>query len=78
VYSDRERVVLEYAEAASSMPVEVSDEFVAWLHEHFSDAEIVEPAAWVAWKENCRSRFNAGLGLKSQRFSDHRWVSATT
>lgn len=76
VYSDRERAVLEYAEAASSTPAEISDELVARLHEHFSDAEIVELAAWVAL-ENYRSRFNAGLGLKSQGFSDSCRVPAS-
>ena len=37
---------------------------------HLSDAEFVELAAWVAL-ENFRSRFNAGLGLRSQGFSDN-------
>jgi alkylhydroperoxidase family enzyme len=39
------------------------------LHGHFSDAQIVELAAWVSL-ENCRSRFNAWLGLQSRGFSD--------
>ena len=69
VYSEKERVVLEYAEAASSTPVVVSDDLVERLHQHFNDDEIVELAAWVAL-ENYRSRFNAGLGLHSQGFSD--------
>ena len=68
-YTERERVVLEFAEAATLTPVTVSEELVGRLHEHFSDAEIVELAAWVAL-ENYRSRFNAGLGLHSQGFSD--------
>lgn len=76
VYSDRERAVLEYAEAASSTPTQVTDELVVRLHEHFSDAEIVELAAWVSL-ENYRSRFNAGLGLHSQGFSDSCRVPAT-
>jgi hypothetical protein len=42
---------------------------VARLHTHFSDAEIVELAGWVAL-ENFRSRFNAGMGLHSEGFSD--------
>jgi alkylhydroperoxidase family enzyme len=75
VYSEKERAVLEYAEAASSTPVVISDELVARLHEHFSDEEIVELAAWVAL-ENYRSRFNAGLGLHSQGFSDSCKVPA--
>ncbi len=68
-YDERERTVLEYAEAATTTPVVVPDELVERLHEHFSEAEIVELAAWVAL-ENYRSRFNAGLGLRSQGFSD--------
>lgn len=69
VYTDKERVVLEYAEAASVTPVVIDDDLVGRLHDHFSDEEIVELAAWVAL-ENYRSRFNAGLGLHSQGFSD--------
>lgn len=69
VYDDRERAVLEYAEAATATPVMLSDDLMERLHSHFSDAEIVELAAWVAL-ENYRSRFNAGLGLRSQGFSD--------
>lgn len=76
VYSEKERVVLEYAEAASATPVVISDDLAARLHDHFSDEEIVELAAWVAL-ENYRSRFNAGLGLRSQGFSDSCIVPAS-
>ena len=69
VYTDKERALLEYAEAASSTPAQVSDELVGRLHRHFTEPEMVELAAWVAL-ENYRSRFNAGLGLHSQGFSD--------
>ncbi len=62
--------MLEYAEAATGSPAEVSKELAARLRSHLSDAEFVELAGWVAL-ENFRSRFNAGLGLKSQGFSDH-------
>jgi alkylhydroperoxidase family enzyme len=70
VYDERERVVLEYAEAATTTPSEVGEDLVRRLHEHFSDEEMVELAGWVAL-ENFRSRFNAGLGLHSQGFSDN-------
>ncbi|HEX3793250.1 MAG TPA: carboxymuconolactone decarboxylase family protein [Acidimicrobiales bacterium] len=69
LFDERERVVLEYAEQATMTPAEVSDALAARLHAHFSDAEIVELAAWVAL-ENLRSRFNAGLGLRSQGFAE--------
>ena len=61
--------MLEYAETATGSPAEVSEELAARVRRHFSDAEFVELAGWVAL-ENFRSRFNAGLGLKSQGFSD--------
>jgi alkylhydroperoxidase family enzyme len=70
VYDERERAVLEYAEAATATPATISDELMERLHRHFSEPEIVELAAWVAM-ENFRSRFNAGLGLRSQGFSDN-------
>ena len=69
LFDDRERVVLEYAEVATGCPAEVSEELAARIRAHLSDAEFVELAAWVAL-ENFRSRFNAGLGLRSQGFSD--------
>jgi alkylhydroperoxidase family enzyme len=69
LFDGRERAVLEYAETASGCPAEVSDELAARLRSVFSAAEIVELAAWVA-VENLRSRFNAGLGLHSQGFSE--------
>lgn len=69
LFSERERVVLEYAEHATLTPARVSDELAERLHAHFSDAEIVELAAWVAL-ENFRSRFNAGLGLRSEGFAE--------
>ena len=68
-YTDKERAALEYAEGASATPAVISDDLVQRLHQHFSEEEIVELAAWVAL-ENYRSRFNAGLGLRSQGFSD--------
>jgi alkylhydroperoxidase family enzyme len=68
-FDDRERAVLEYAEVATATPVNVTEELMVALHRHFSEQEIVELAAWVAL-ENFRSRFNGGLGLHSQGFSD--------
>jgi alkylhydroperoxidase family enzyme len=69
LFDERERTVLEYAEEATASPAIVSDQVVARLHAYFTDPEIVELAAWVAL-ENFRSRFNAGLGLRSQGFAE--------
>jgi alkylhydroperoxidase family enzyme len=75
VFDERERAVLEYAEAATATPARVGDDLMVRLHHHFSVPEIVELAAWVAL-ENFRSRFNAGLDLRSQGFSDSCSVPA--
>lgn len=69
LYDDRERAVLEYTELATATPVADTTEAVERLHRHLTEPEIVELASWVAL-ENFRSRFNGGLGLKSQGFAD--------
>ncbi len=77
LFDDRERAVLEYAETATACPAEVSDELAARIRAHLGDAEFVELAAWVAL-ENFRSRFNAGLGLRSQGFSESCEIAVGT
>jgi alkylhydroperoxidase family enzyme len=69
LYTEAERVVLEYAEAVTATPAVVDDELTKRLQANFTNEEIVELAGWVAL-ENLRSRTNAGLGLHSQGFSD--------
>ncbi|MHB8682239.1 MAG: carboxymuconolactone decarboxylase family protein [Acidimicrobiales bacterium] len=69
LFDERERAALEFAEVATDTPVRVPDDLVTRLRAHFSEAEMVELASWVAL-ENFRSRFNGGLGLRSQGFSD--------
>ncbi|HXW32617.1 MAG TPA: carboxymuconolactone decarboxylase family protein [Acidimicrobiales bacterium] len=76
LYDERERAVLEYAELATATPVSVPAAVVERLREFLSEAEVVELASWVAL-ENFRSRFNGGLGLKSQGFAESCQVPLT-
>src|SRR4051812_12615694 len=69
VYDERERLGLEYAEAGKVTPSVVTDELAARLRRTFTEKELVELAGWVAL-ENMRSRFNAGLGLRSEGFAE--------
>jgi alkylhydroperoxidase family enzyme len=69
VYDERELLVLEYTTAVNTTPASVTDGLVTRLREHFSEKEIVELTGWIAL-ENYRSRFNSGLGLTSEGFSD--------
>ena len=69
VFTELERLVLEYAEAMTDTPPGVTDEMVARLNAHLSEAELVELTAIVA-VENLRSRINSALGLTAQGFKD--------
>jgi len=64
-YSERERAALEYADGITRTDREVSDEFFEKLKELFSEDELVELTATIAW-ENCSSKFNRALRVDSQ------------
>jgi len=67
LFSETERLVLEYAEAMTQTPVEVADALFAKLREKFTDAQLVELTATLAW-ENYRARFDHALGVESEGF----------
>ncbi|MGH3414145.1 MAG: carboxymuconolactone decarboxylase family protein [Marmoricola sp.] len=69
VFTDRERRVLEYAEAATATPPEVTDEMAEALRSELGNAAFVELTMMVA-VENERSRFSSALGLTSQGFKE--------
>ena len=69
VYTDLERAVMDYAEAMTATPPEVTDEQVERLRQHLSEEQLVELTAIVAL-ENYRSRINSALGLTSQGFKE--------
>lgn len=69
VFTDTERLVLEYAEAMTTTPPTVDDAMVEALTEALGVPAVVELTMMVAI-ENERSRFNSALGLTSQGFSD--------
>ncbi|HZU61453.1 MAG TPA: carboxymuconolactone decarboxylase family protein [Solirubrobacteraceae bacterium] len=64
-----ERLVLEYTEAMTRTPVEVSDELFARLRERFDERQIVELTMTVAL-ENLYSRFSWSLGIEGEGFSE--------
>ena len=61
--------MLEYADAMTETPVEVSDSLFARLHERFADAELVELTSAIAW-ENYRARFDHAFGIEGENFSE--------
>ena len=75
-FTPLERRVMEFAEAATATPPQVTDEMTQSLRTDLGDDGLVELTMMVA-VENLRSRFNSTLGLSSQGFSDSCRVPAT-
>ena len=68
-FTAQERRVLEYAEAMTATPPDVSDELAETLRTDLGNDAFVELSMIIA-VENERSRFNSALGLTSQGFKD--------
>ncbi len=67
LFTERERVALEYAEAMTVTGRRVTDQLFDRLRAFYSEPEIVELTAAVAL-ENFRSKFNVALGIEAQGF----------
>jgi alkylhydroperoxidase family enzyme len=67
LFSPAERVALEYTERVTFTDRQVDDALFARLREHYSEAQIVELTAAIAF-ENFRSKFNPSLGIEAQGF----------
>lgn len=68
-FSEVERLVLEYADAMTRVPVEVADSFFARLRERFSEPELVELTSAIAW-ENYRARYDHAFGIEGENFTE--------
>ena len=66
LYSEAERVALDYADCMTITGREVSDQLFAKLTRFFDDDAIVELTATIAW-ENASSKFNRALRVPSQQ-----------
>jgi len=62
-----EKLVIRYAVAMTSTPVEVPDELFSALRVHFNEAQLVELTSAIAW-ENYRARFNHAFGIDAEGF----------
>ncbi|MFI5394700.1 MAG: carboxymuconolactone decarboxylase family protein [Candidatus Binatia bacterium] len=60
--------MLDYATAMTKTPVEVPDDLFVTLRQRFSEAQLVELTAAIAW-ENYRARFDHAFGIEAQGFS---------
>ena len=67
LFSEAERVALEYAERVTYTDQQVDDALFQRLTQHYSEAQIVELTAAIAL-ENFRSKFNPALRVEAQGF----------
>jgi alkylhydroperoxidase family enzyme len=66
LYTEDERIALEYADSMTVTGREVSEEFFSRLREFYDDDQVVELTAIIAW-ENASSKFNRALRVPSQK-----------
>ncbi len=71
LYTEAERVALEYADCMTNTDKEVSDELFQRLRSFYADDDVVELTATIAW-ENASSKFNRALRVPSQQLWKRR------
>lgn len=67
IFDERERAVLDYAEAITYSDRQVTDPMVETLREYFDDDGLVELTGLIAF-QNLSSKFNAALDIPAQGF----------
>jgi len=67
LFTDAEKVALEYADAITDTRRDVDDALFARVQQHYDDDTIAEMTMIIAW-ENASSRFNRAFRIPSQGF----------
>ena len=66
LYTEAERVALEYADTITLSDRDVDDALFARVRQFYDDDAVVELTEIIAW-ENASSKFNRALRIPSQR-----------
>jgi len=66
-FDERERLVLEYAEAMTRSDLGVDDNLMEQLRRHFDDDAVIELTGLIAF-QNMSSKFNSALDVAPQGF----------
>ena len=67
LFDELDRLVLRYATQMTETPVDVDDALFNQLKNHFSEKQLVELTATIAY-ENFRARMNHAFGIESAGF----------
>lgn len=76
MFNDVEQLVIELADALSDTPSNVSDSLYARLRERFSEEQLIELAAQIAF-EQYRARFNRLFDVGSDELDKRTSVANT-
>ena len=68
LFTEREKLALDYTVAVMRTPVEVTDELFARMKDHFTDEQLVEITALLTVVN--LDRFNAAFGIGAAGFSE--------
>jgi alkylhydroperoxidase family enzyme len=66
VFNDKERLVIELADAMANTPANISDDLYGRLRKLFSEEQLLELGAQIAF-ENYRARFNRVFEVESDQ-----------
>jgi alkylhydroperoxidase family enzyme len=69
LFTEEERVSLEYAEAVTIRSDAIGESLIAQLQKYFDEDTIVELTAFIAF-QNLSSKFNSARGVPPQGFCD--------
>lgn len=69
LFTDVDKLVMDYATAITSTPAHVPDSLFEELHEHLDDLQLIELTHHVAL-ENLRGRFNVAFGIGPAGFTE--------
>lgn len=69
LFTDLEKLVMDYAAGMTRTPVDVPDALFAELRKHFDEAQLVELTHHIAL-ENMRGRVNMAFGVGAAGFSE--------
>jgi alkylhydroperoxidase family enzyme len=70
LFSEEERAVLRYADAMTTIPVQVPGAVFTALQAIYTDRQILELTTAIAW-ENYHARVNHALGLEAEGMARH-------
>lgn len=72
LYSEREKLVLEYTDYMTQTPVDVPEALFNKLKQHFDEPQLIELSSAIAW-DNFKARLHHALDIQSEDFSQGKF-----